>query len=411
MFNAFWYDVWIFLFVLLIAIGLFAGQGLVIGLGVMGLLVAGTSWLWNKLSLEDLSYEREVSQSRVFIGEETTLSITVTNRKPVPLGMLRMEDEVPDRIQIAAENVVTSSQPNSNVLRHSTSLAWYERMKWEYKIKSDHRGFYRIGPARLESGDLFGFFTSRKQAPDDAYLLVYPKVVPLPDLVMPAIRPLGETRGGIAIFQDPSRPQGIRDYQVGDPMKTIDWKVSAKMQQLQVRTFEPSSAFTVVLVVVVETTERSWEGYMPTNLESVIVAAASVAAYAAQREYSLGLFSNGTPILADRPMKIPPTRSPEQLTIILEALATIRPLPIGPMAPQLTQHARQFPVGATLVIVAALISDDMVEAIVNLKRQGYKLVLLHVGSRECPELPEGVLVHTLSDYLERMEVASEFGPG
>ena len=411
MFNAFWHDIWIALFVLLILIGVFGGHGLVVGLGVMGLVVAGISWLWNRLSLEDLSYGREVSESRVFIGEDTTLSITVTNRKPVPLGKLMIEDEIPSPIRFADPNVVTNSQPNSNSLRHSTSLAWYERIKWEYRIKSDQRGYYRLGPAWLESGDLFGFFSSRKQTPQDAYLLVYPKVVSLPDLGMPAMRPLGETRGGIAIFPDPSRPQGIRDYQVGDAMKTIDWKVSAKMQQLQVRTFEPSSAFTVVLVVVVETTRRAWEGYVPINLESVIVAAASVAAYAAEQQYSLGLFSNGTPILADRPMNIPPARSPEQLTTILEALATIRPLPMGPMAPQLTQQARQFPVGATLVIVAALINEDMVEAIVNLQRQGYKLVLLFVGNQECPELPDGVLVHRLSDYLDSLEVASEFGPG
>jgi uncharacterized protein (DUF58 family) len=327
----------------------------------------------------------------------------------VPLGRLRIEDEVPDHIQFADAPLLTSAQPNSGILRHSTSLAWYERIKWEYKIKSDQRGLYRIGPARLESGDLFGFFNSQKFAPPDVYLLVYPKVVPLPELGIPAVRPLGETRGGITIYPDPSRPQGIREYQVGDPMKTVDWKVSAKMQQLQVRTFEPSSAFTVVLVVVVETTERSWEGYLPSNLESVIVAAASLAAYAAEREYTLGLFSNGTPILADRPMKIPHTRSPEQLTIILEALATIRPLPVGPMAPQLIRQSRQFPIGATLVIVTSLIGDEMMEAIVNLKRQGYKLVVVHVGNRECPDLPDGVIVHKLTDYLEKLELAGEFG--
>ena len=411
MLNALWLDIWIILFVLLMVIGVFTAQGLVIGLGVMGLLVAGISWLWNKVSLEEVWFERALSQSRVFIGEETTISFMVTNRKPVPLGRLKIEFDIPDRIQFADADAVVPGMPNFNILRHSTSLAWYERIKWEYRIKSDHRGFYRVGPARLESGDLFGFFRSQKLVSDDVYLLVYPKVVPLPELGMPAARPLGETRGGIAIFEDPSRPQGIRDYQVGDPMKTIDWKASAKMQQLQVRTFEPSSTFTVILVVLVETTERLWDGYISLNLESVIVAAASVAAYAAGREYSLGLFSNGTPILTDRPMNIPPTRSPEQLTIILEALATIQPLPKGPMAPQLAGHARQFPFGATLVIVAALINDEMVEAIVNLKGQGYKMVLVYVGNRQCPELPEGVLVHQLGDYLESMELASEFEPG
>jgi len=388
----------------------FAGQGLVIGLGAMGLVVAGISWVWNKLSLEEVAYTRKISQSRVFIGEDTTLAITVTNRKPLPLGRLEITDEVPEELLVADAEISPSANPRYNVMRHTTSLAWYERISWEYKVTANHRGFYRIGPARLESGDLFGFFNSEARASDNDYLLVYPQVVPLPELGIPAVRPLGETRGGIAIFQDPSRPAGIRDYQLGDPLKTVDWKLSARMQRLQVRTFEPSSSFTVVLVVVVETAERSWEGYSPTNLERVITTAASLASYVSEKQYSLGLFSNGTPILTDRPMKIPPARSPEQLTIILEALATIRPLPIGPMAPQLAQYTTQFSQGVTLVVVAALINEDMVETIDDLRRHGYKIVVVYVGDRSCPPLPDGVLVHDLQDHLEKMEMASEFGP-
>ena len=167
---------------------------------------------------------------------------------------------------------------------------------------------------------------------------------------------------------------------------------------------------TVILVVVVETTARSWEGYSPTNLERVITASASIASYASEMQYSFGLFSNGTPILADRPMKVPPARSAEQLTVILEALATIRPLPIGPMAPQLMLYSRQFPIGATLVITVALINDDLKESIADLKRQGYKLVVVFVGDKDCPELPEGVMVYDLKEYFDRLEASSEFGP-
>ncbi|MCH7801838.1 MAG: DUF58 domain-containing protein [Chloroflexi bacterium] len=410
MFNQFWHDMWIILFVILIIIGIFSGQGLVIGFGAMGLLVAGISWVWNRLSLEEVTYERKIAHPRVFMGEETTMSISVTNRKPVPLGRLEIEDELPDEIQVSEADISSSANPHANVLRHSTSMSWYERISWEYKIKANQRGFYRIGPARLESGDLFGFFTSHRRVSDNDYLLVYPKIVPLPELGLPAVRPLGETRGGISIFEDTSRPSGIREYHVGDPLKTVDWKVSAKMQQLQVRTFEPSSSFTVILVVVVETTARSWEGYSPVNLERVITASASIANYASEMQYNLGLFSNGAPILADRPMKVPPARNPEQLTVILEALATIRPLPIGPMAPQLTHYARQFPIGVTLVIIVALINDDLREAISELKRQGYKLVVVFVGDQQCPEMPDGVLVHDLKEHFDRLEMSSEFGP-
>ena len=409
MFAQIWQELWIPLFVVLIVIGVTAGQGLVIGFGAMGLVVVGISRLWNRVSLEEVSYERHLSDDRAFIGDEISMTVTLTNKKPIPLGTVEIEDEIPKSIEIADGHVVASPIPNSQTLRHSTSMAWYERIRWEHRMKCTQRGLYRIGPARIQSGDLFGFFSSGKTVANDDYLLVYPRVVPLSELGLPAARPLGEVGGGIKIFPDPSRPSGIREYQPGDPLKTIDWKASARRQSLQVRTFEPSSTMTVLLVVVVETTPVHWAGYLPASLERVVTAAASVASYASERQYSLGLFSNGPPILADRPMRIPPTRSPEQLTAILEALATIRPLPLGPMSAQLEEHARNFPLGATLVVIAALISAELVETIGNLKAKGYRIVVLYVGEGSCPQMPEGVMVRQLNDHFERMELACEFG--
>ena len=411
MFNRFWHDIWILMFVLLIFVGIFSGQALVIGLGVMGLLVALVSWLWNRLSLEEVHYEREIEQTRVFRGEETKLTISLTNRKPVPLGKLDLEDEYPEEIEIVGAEVTPSSNPKAMIMRLHTSISWYERIRWEYTIKCNERGFYRFGPARLESGDLFGFFESESTYRATDYLLVYPRVVPLPELGLPPLRPLGESRGGIEIFQDLSRPAGLREYQVGDPLKIIDWKNTARMGQLQVRTFEPSSNFTVILIVAVETSERSWEGYSPTNLERVITASASIASYASERQYSIGLFSNGVPILTDRPMKLQAASTPEQLAIILEALATIRPLPIGPMAAQLELNLRQFPTGATLVMVAAILSEDLVESASNLWRQGYRVVVVFVGDSDPPDMPEGIVLHDLRRFFENMEMAGEFGPG
>ena len=178
MFNRFWHDIWILMFVLLIFVGIFSGQALVIGLGVMGLLVALVSWLWNRLSLEEVHYEREIEQTRVFRGEETKLTISLTNRKPVPLGKLDLEDEYPEEIEIVGAEVTPSSNPKSMIMRLHTSISWYERIRWEYTIKCNERGFYRFGPARLESGDLFGFFESETTHRATDYLLVYPQSGP-----------------------------------------------------------------------------------------------------------------------------------------------------------------------------------------------------------------------------------------
>ena len=405
-----WHDLWIGLFVILIAIGVFAGQGLVIGLGTMGLLMAGLAGLWSRLSLDEVTYTRKLSQQRVFIGEEVTLAVTLTNRKPVPLGRVRVEDDLPDSVEISDADIGSSPSPNTRSLRHYTSMSWYERISWEYRIRPTERGLFYLGPARLRSGDLFGFFTSDANSPDRDHLLVYPRVLPLPELGIPALRPMGETRGGIRIFPDPARPSGIRDYQRGDPLKTVDWKATARMQRLQVRTFEPSSAMTMVLAVGIETTARYWEGYSPVNLERVITAAASVATYAVESHHVLGLFSNGTPILSDRPMSVAPSRAPDQLTVVLEALATIRPMAQGPMSSRLLEHAREFRLGTTIVLIVALIPEELVETLSRLKRQGFELAVIYVGDEDCPQLPEGVVVHDIREHFARMELAGDFGP-
>ena len=410
MFYRIWHDLWIGIFIILIIIGIFTGHGLVIGFGMMGLLVAGVSWMWNKVSLEDVFDERTLSQNRVFMGEEVQLSISLINKKPVPLGKLETSDEIPIEIEMLDAEMVPSANPKTHTLRHTTSVAWYERIRWEYTIKCSQRGLYMMGPVHVESGDLFGFFNNEKTFPHQDYLLVYPKVVPLIELGMPALRPLGDVKGGLRIYEDSSRPSGLRDYQQGDPMKIVDWKASARMQHLQVRTYEPSTTVTIVLAVDVDTTAHYWEGYSSINLERVTTAAASIATYVIERQYSLGLFSNGTPMLADRPMKIAPSQSPEQLTIVLEALATIRPIAMGQMWAQLAQNARQFPLGATLIIVTAFFQPEMTDVIYDLKSHGYKIVIVHVGDGEWPQMPEGVLVHELQSYFARAEYASEFGP-
>ena len=83
---------------------------------------------------------------------------------------------------------------------------------------------------------------------------------------------------------------------------------------------------------------------------------------------------------------------------------------MGQMWAQLAQNARQFPLGATLVIVTAFFQPEMTDVIHTLKGHGYKLVIVHVGDGEWPQMPEGVLVHELQSYFARVEHASEFGP-
>ena len=74
----FWHDVWTFFFVVIIVVGVLMRQGLVIAFGVMGLSAGLISLVWNRLSLEEVYYTRELPQRRVFIGEEIPMRVALT---------------------------------------------------------------------------------------------------------------------------------------------------------------------------------------------------------------------------------------------------------------------------------------------------------------------------------------------
>ena len=388
-------------------IGAMTSHPVVLAFGVIGLATGVVAVIWNRLALQELSYERVLPQQIVFRGEEIPMTVALSNNKPVPLAWLRLEDDIPEALQIVAGDEPRNVKPNVQTLHHSTSMKWYEKLRWRYQLLCTQRGLYHIGPAYIESGDPFGVLHSRRSQPRQDTILVYPQVFTLDELGVPSSRPFGDVLGGARIYQDPTRPSGIRDYERGDPLKTVDWKATARVQRLQVRTYEPSITTTVVLVVAVDTREPYWDRYERQDLERVLTVAASMASYAVGREYATGLFTNDMPVQIRNPLTVPPARGREQLRLVLGALATVRLYAIQPMAITLAEHSHHFPMGATVVVVTAFMPAIFVSALSELRGRGHKVTVLHVGAEACPDLGESIMVHELRDHLVEMEEAGE----
>src|SRR5205814_9612505 len=129
---------------------------------------------------------------------------------------------------------------------------------------------------------------------DESYLLVYPKVVPLERLGLPASSPFGDVPVRRQwLFEDPMRTVGVREYRPGDNPRRLHWKATARApsQNLQVKVFEPTTSHRLHVLLNVSTSEQnwSWQGYDPEALEASITTAASVANWAAEQGLLVGL--------------------------------------------------------------------------------------------------------------------------
>ncbi len=404
---------WIALIVLiciaLLPLGALSRQGIIFAIGIMGLVFSGMAKAWSRVALEELSYDLTVGRSRAEIGEAVPITVSLVNRKLVPLAWVKVDDEFPEAVKVHEGDVVHDSETRVQSLRQRTSIGWYERIRWDYTIACTRRGLHQMGPAIVESGDPFGFIRTQAMFEHQGSILVLPRVVSLTDLGLPAIRPLGEVRGGDRIFEDVTRPAGLRDYQKGDSLTRVDWKATAKARKLLVRTFDPSSTVNVIIAVAVDTRVPHWRTELPEDLDRVVTAAASVANYVAERDYAFGLFANNMAVHVRRSMRVPLGQGPEQLGEVMGALATIPPMAAGPMSAHLAEHGPRFPMGSALVLCTALITEEMVATLDLLAHRSMNPTVLYVGDSEPPDTPARVRLYSVRDYLLEMEAAAKFG--
>jgi len=93
---------------------------------------------------------------------------------------------------VTSESDRTQLRRTTDRLVSIVALRWYERVKRTLHVRPAQRGLYRLGSAELTTGDVLGFDTRTEAAPGTAELVVYPRVVPLDQLGLPARRPLGD---------------------------------------------------------------------------------------------------------------------------------------------------------------------------------------------------------------------------
>ncbi len=393
-------EAWLTLAIICVVIGLIAGRNGLTMLGLLMLVVSLIARLWNRYVLHRVTYARRLEPRRAFIGETVELTVAVENRKLLPIGWMRIEDEWPTGLRLieGGEDLYALFRPGQSVLRNVFSLRWYERVRRRYRIICEKRGYYQLGPARVTSGDIFGMFRSDHSFPHLDWLIVYPRVLPIEELGLPPKNPFGETRARLRMFEDPSRTIGVRDHRPEDGFRRIHWKATARKQELQVKVYEPTTSLTLVVFLNVATLADYWYGTLPELLERCVTVAASVCHYAAERRYSVGLIANACIPRSDQPIKVLPGRDPKQMLRILEALAAVTPIATQRIAGLLTRESPRLPWGATLVVVTAAITARLNAALLNLHDAGRRLVLIHLGEEPPdPLVSEKVLTYHLPD--------------
>jgi uncharacterized protein (DUF58 family) len=385
------HEAWIWITSLTLLAGyVFGIRSLLVLAGLLGVVLV-LAWLWNRASLRSVSYRRWLRYRRGFPGEENQASLTVDNRKFLPLVWLRTVDRWPTSVGPSDEMMLAPShRPDFGFMNLILAMRGFSKSIRRFTLKYRQRGIYQLGPVEAVSGDPFGLFQSKDEdfAPSDR-LVVFPDVKPLTELGMEPDDPFGDRASFRHLFEDISRPMGVREYQPEDGFRFIHWPATAKTGELQTRMFQPVRGLDLVVCLNASTLPHYWEGTEPELLEALIEASASIIMEGMKQGYRVGLLSNGSIAHSGRAFRIPPGRSKSHLPMLLEALAGLTPVVTAPFERYLLQQAPKLEYGSILMVITAVTPPELTETLIRLQVGNRKTALISLAE-ESPPFIEGV---------------------
>ncbi len=322
---------------------------------------------WSERSLRAVRLDREWT-SHAFLGEEVAVKLHVENTSLLPVGWLHVYESVPP--ELAPPNLVNQI----------VSISPRGRATIAYTLHALKRGYYKIGPLFVSTGDLLGLHPEERRKAEETYFTVFPHIVPLTHVSLPSQSPLGTLRHTQPIFEDPTRVLSKRDYIPGDSLRRVDWKATAATGRMQVKQFEPSIALETVLFLNLNGQEYPSQARIDAT-ELGIVVAASLASWIVAHRQSVGLVTNGVdPLNPEQPHRSLPARKGRgHLMRILELLARIAMTDTTPLVETLRREAPLLPWGTTVTLITGLVDDPLFDECFQLRRRGLQVVLVIVG--------------------------------
>ncbi|MBV8161811.1 MAG: DUF58 domain-containing protein [Acidimicrobiia bacterium] len=235
----------------------------VLGTGAAALV--GLATVLARLPGPRLEIRRELHPPRVYAGTESRVELIVRNVGARRTPVFALRDPF-DGGRRQARFLVSPLAPG-------------EVARAAYRLPTERRGIFTLGPLEASVTDPFGLAARTLRVATASELTVYPHV--------DSIAPLPHTRGDDPL-SGADHPTGValsgedfyalRAYEVGDDLRRVHWPSTARLDELMIRQNEMPWQARVTVLLDVRSRAHSGE-----SLELAVSAAASIVASCWQR--------------------------------------------------------------------------------------------------------------------------------
>jgi uncharacterized protein (DUF58 family) len=291
--------------------GLALGERGLLQVGVLLFVLPLLSGLAISRARYQLSCGRELTPPRVPAGQPATVTLRLMNATRLRTGLLLAEDDLPHPLGGHPRFILDGVEGGG--ARELT-----------YRIRSDLRGRFSIGPLSVRVADAFGLVEISRSFTERSKLIVTPRVIGLPP-TQTAADWLGTgdhtMRIAAAAGEDDVAPRTYRD---GDDLRRVHWRSTARYGELMVRREEQPWHSRATLFLDTRSASHAGTG-VNSSFEYAIVAAASIGVHLARQRFEMQMITEAGIIAGGGPFE----------EVLLDVLAAARPARTLSLAPGL----------------------------------------------------------------------------
>lgn len=175
--------------------------------------------------------------SQIGLGDETRIKIRITNHYNFTI-QVQVYDELP--IQFQERDFIMDVEVTSG-----------NKSDLEYEIRPIERGEYHFGKLNGYVSSFLGLLQRRYALNEEQVVKVYPSIAQMKNMELLALSRIS-TLSGIKKLRRIGHNyefEQIKEYVIGDDIRSINWKATGKRNELMVNQFQDERAQQVYLVI------------------------------------------------------------------------------------------------------------------------------------------------------------------
>ncbi|HLU21811.1 MAG TPA: DUF58 domain-containing protein [Bacillaceae bacterium] len=304
--------------------------------------------------IKEFGVERTLEAREFGAGDHVNVKLTLTRKRAFPILFLIVEDILPKGI-------------NTDQHKQVIFPGFKKMLSYSYRIENVPRGEHVFEGVRLMAGDALGLTEKEHWFDCQQTILVYPRYEELTYRPLESRFEQGGTASALQFQKDTTLVAGVREYQPGDRFSWIDWKATARKQELVSKEFEIRQTNDLLLVL-----DRT----ASPSFEEAVVFAASATNSILSHGGQVGLFSVG----ADKTF-IPIRGGEQQQKQIFHHLAKVKPDSDLQLANILESETVIFRQPAVLLVITSKLDQEFIKSAGLFLRRRGTIIVYYIRKR------------------------------